>query len=276
MINYIKDMIHYFCVLLLNEYSAVQKAYAKLQLKYCIFNKMIRRGHFVDSVLGYKIRALNHVDLRRLYREIFIEGHYFFETDFKKPFIIDCGANMGLATIYFKWLYPCAEILAFEPDNMVCEILKTNVDSNQLRDVTIINKACFGIEGNVQLFYDAQNRDYVTMSLKEQRFTKNKCAKSAEAVLLSGYVNKKVDFLKMDIEGVEDVVLEDLYSRDKLKLVREMIIEYHHHIDPECDNLSKMLSILEASNFGYQINTFSTKTSEKKSFQDMIIRAYQK
>jgi hypothetical protein len=37
-----------------------------------------------------------------------------FKTDSRNPIIIDCGANIGVATIYFKRLYPDSRILSFE------------------------------------------------------------------------------------------------------------------------------------------------------------------
>ena len=48
--------------------------------------------------------------------EIFRREQYRFETDAPAPFIVDCGANIGMATLYFKSLYPDATVLAFEPD----------------------------------------------------------------------------------------------------------------------------------------------------------------
>src|SRR6266404_2067922 len=47
--------------------------------------------------------------------EIFISKIYDQQLD-KRPYIIDCGANIGLSIIYMKQRYPEAEILAFEPD----------------------------------------------------------------------------------------------------------------------------------------------------------------
>ena len=48
-------------------------------------------------------------------KEIFIENIYK-QTLREKPYIIDCGANIGMSVIYMKQLYPQAEIIAFEPD----------------------------------------------------------------------------------------------------------------------------------------------------------------
>ena len=56
-------------------------------------------------------------------------------------------------------------------------------------------------------------------TLKEKGLT---ACKTANAVLLSQYIVGKVDLLKVDIEGAETAVLEELAGSDKLRLVREI------------------------------------------------------
>ena len=51
--------------------------------------------------------------------EIFDQQIYRFNTSNSKPYIVDCGANIGLSIIYFKQLFPNAEIVAFEPDEKI-------------------------------------------------------------------------------------------------------------------------------------------------------------
>ena len=65
------------------------------------------------------------------------------------------------------------------------------------------------------------------------------------AVRLSRYVTKPVDFLKLDVEGSELPVLRDLASSGAIGQIRQMVIEFHHHMRPDVDNLSECLSILE-------------------------------
>ena len=52
-----------------------------------------------------------------------------------KPFIIDCGANIGLSVIYLKNLYPDAEIVAFEPDEQNFQLLQKNIASFGFKNV---------------------------------------------------------------------------------------------------------------------------------------------
>ena len=97
-----------------------------------------------------------------------------------------------------------------------------------------------------------------------------------EAVLLSDYIVEPVDLLKLDIEGAERRVLEELVKRGKLHMIRELIVEYHHHITCEDDELSRVLRMLESHGFGYQVQADFALPHRKTSFQDVLIYAYNK
>jgi len=45
----------------------------------------------------------------------------------KRPLVIDCGANIGLASVWFATRYPEAQIYAIEPDDDNVSVLKRNV-----------------------------------------------------------------------------------------------------------------------------------------------------
>ncbi|SHL96074.1 FkbM family methyltransferase [Chitinophaga sp. CF418] len=63
--------------------------------------------------------------------------YYRFKADTDAPYIIDCGANIGLSILYFKWLYPKAKVLAFEPDGDNLVILQKNVESYGMNDINV-------------------------------------------------------------------------------------------------------------------------------------------
>ena len=93
---------------------------------------------------------------------------------------------------------------------------------------------------------------------------------------LSSYIQRPVDLLKIDIEGAEHRVIADLAEAGSLALVRRMIIEYHHHVEPTEDRLGEMLSRLEAAGFGYQIAAPAAGARHEGSFEDIVILAYAK
>ena len=97
-----------------------------------------------------------------------------------------------------------------------------------------------------------------------------------QAVSLSKYIAGPVDCLKMDIEGAEEGVLEDLVESKAIDQVKQIILEYHHHITPTEDRLGYFLSLLEQSRFGYQIKARLDTPFPKREEQSILLGAYRK
>jgi hypothetical protein len=84
---------------------------------------------------------------------------------------------------------------------------------------------------------------------------------------LSSFISEEIDMLKLDVEGAETSVLQDLAETVRLQMVRQMHLEYHHHIDDKEDKLSSMLGMLEDHGFGYQIGAQTGCWPKPGSFQ---------
>lgn len=251
--------------------------YLKLKLKYLFLIKILKLPIYKEKVFGYTIRFFDYQCFIFLFEEIFISKTYYFNAKTKNPIILDCGSNIGMTLIYFKKLYPKSKIIAFEPDNETFMMLKKNVTMNNLKDVSLFNKAVYNSDGFIDFYYDSDNPGSGLMGTTKDRLPMTLSAHSrVHSVLLSNFVKKPVDFLKMDIEGAENLVMEDLSSHKKLKLIKEICIEYHHHIKQKYDVLSKILKILEDNGFGYQINAPLRPPFNKETFQGMLIYAYKK
>ena len=72
-------------------------------------------------------KELRYGDLHSFYhqsRQIFGERLYDFESKNRAPVILDCGAHIGLASLYFKERYPEAHIRAFEADAALAELFQ--------------------------------------------------------------------------------------------------------------------------------------------------------
>ena len=227
------------------------------------------------EVAGFRMRYLEAEWMRYLYREVFAEREYWFSCDTPRPVILDCGSNIGMAILFFKALYPNAEITAFEPAPWACSAIEETIRANDLSDVTLHNAALAQEEGTLDLFHDPGHPGSAVMSVHRERMPGDTVR--VPAVRLSRFVTKPVDFLKLDVEGSELPVLRDLESSGTIGQIRQMVIEFHHHLSPTIDNLSECLSILERHGFGYQLTSGQVYTPiTKGQFQDVLVHAYRK
>jgi FkbM family methyltransferase len=224
-------------------------------------------------ILDYYVKNNNFYEADMLFDEIFVYQQYFFITHVKKPFIIDCGSHIGFSILYFKALFPEAEILGFEPDPGNFKLLKENIEKNNLQNVTLLKNAVSDIDEKIQ-FYGGSS---ATSSFLKERGGKEII--EIEAAKLSHYIDREVDFLKMDIEGAEKQVFEDLATEKKIKMIAQIVFEYHHHIKGNVDELSNILKLLEDNNFGYQFENMTVSRREpnkKERYEDILIYAYRK
>lgn len=186
-----------------------------------------------------------------MYREIFDKEIYKFKSKNKTPLIIDCGANIGLSALYFKKRYPQSEIIAFEPDKKVFEILKKNVLSRKYSDIKLINKALWKDNSVLNFKPDHADGGKICSSLNENTI-------KIESVRLRDFIDREIDFLKIDIEGAEYEVLKD--CKDKLHLVNNIFIEYHSFTN-EQQYLNEILTILRDTGFRVNIESVSIRQS---------------
>ena len=249
-----------------------------------IHQRLRLRRHFVrlfrmrptgETILGFRMNFFDYRVFTSLFKQMFITREYYFRSKADDPFIIDCGSNIGMSVLFFKWLYPESTIVAFEPDRATFNLLEKNVRGNNLKNVEIFNKAVSDSDGTIEFYSNPDNPGALTMSIYST-WNPEKIAYNVDTVKLSRYITKTVDFLKMDIEGSEDAVIEELAQQDKLRLIREMVMEYHHHMNHGEDRLAKMLTILEKNGFGYQIHSVLKMPFQKEQYQNLMIYAYQK
>ena len=87
--------------------------------------------------------------------------------------------------------------------------------------------------------------------------------------MLSNYIDEPIDLLKMDIEGAEFAVIEELDKHNKLKFIKNIVMEFHPWAGKNYNNFAKMLHLLEKNGFYYRINKVG------QPFRNSIIYAHQ-
>jgi len=225
------------------------------------------------SILNFQVSTFSLDALTFLYREIFVELEYYFETTKKHPYVIDCGSNIGVSILFFKTIYPEAKIVGFEPATDSFKLLKRNIEINGLTDVTIHPFALGENEGRVKFFMEERPGGFVASTDRRRASEREE---TVEQVCLSNYIDRPVDLLKLDVEGAEREVLNDLVRNGCLEKVNQMIIEYHHHLDEDEDHFSEFLEHLEHNGFGYLLRSELGQNRTRGRFQDFLIYAYRK
>lgn len=223
------------------------------------------------SKMGFRVAHFDRQTLNFLYREIFVRQYYYFRARTDTPVILDCGANIGMASLYFKWLYPRSMVRAFEPDPTTFGLLTQNMAQNHL-DVETFNCALWDTDADVDFFSDSNSPGSLLMSTSMSQ-AKGKPIK-VPARKLSDFIQGEVDFVKVDVEGAEDRVLGDLVQSGKIGAVRQMVFEYHHRLGRQKSCLAEFLRMLEQAGFEYQIHSVLFPVTSNDTFQGMIIRAY--
>lgn len=177
------------------------------------------------------------------HEEIFVGQSYRFQSSTDSPVILDCGANIGTSCLFFKKLYPKANITAFEADPQIAKILKNNLTSNGIQGVNIVDKAVWVHDQGIEFVTEGSDGASIYGEGEKQRI---------ESVRLKEYLQKyqSIQMLKMDIEGAEVEVFQD--CADSIGHIDHIFIEYHSFPNRPQD-LDVLLSILTKNGFRYFI-----------------------
>lgn len=206
---------------------------------------------FSTKILKNRIYANDSRSFIGQYNEIFKRKIYNFKPLDNQPYIIDCGANIGLSTIYFKLKFPSSEVIAFEPDPLVFKLLQKNIKSFKFNNVKLVNKGVFNKNGEEKFFGKGDDSGRI---ISNEVLPKN--YRKIKVVSLRNYLRKKVCLLKIDIEGAEYKVIKDI--NDFLFNVSRIFIEYHSRIN-RIQELDKILCILKNNGFRFYVENTTIK-----------------
>lgn len=242
-----------------------------LHLEYKSYTTRREAGEIELKLFNYSIHAYGFENLRLLFTEIFVHEEYQYFTNLQSGTIIaDCGANIGMATLYFKWRCPDCIVHCFEPDPIAFQALTKNIRNNNLSGVFLHNVAVMDQEGLLPFYVSETEKASLMMSAFSNRMNERHI--EVRGIDFSVFVNdNKPRILKIDIEGAEKNVFDKLVTTGAIANFHQIIMEYHHKIEGQPSNFSEMLEILEKSGFEYNL---ITRFSTPGKFQDILIYAY--
>jgi len=208
-----------------------------------IYYKHLNSGRVRSHQLfGKEFFFTNPTELMHGLNEIFIEEVYK-QLLPQNPYIIDCGANIGLSVIYLKQMFPDARIIAFEPDEKNFNLLQENIKSFGYKNVQALKEAVWIENTTLQFAGEGSMSSRILGEIPENTI-------SVKAIRLKDYLDKPIDFLKIDIEGAEYQVIVDI--ADQLHHVNNLFLEYHGTFSQN-NELNKILTLLVDKGFSYYI-----------------------
>ena len=125
---------------------------------------------------------------------------------------VDVGANCGIFTTFAaKCVGPEGHVIAIEPIPEMIERLRFNVDANGFTNVSIFETAVGDQVGTVALHIDPRNRGKSSMAPGAVGASIQVSVTPLADVIVSAGV-RRIDSLKIDIEGFEDRALAPFIS----------------------------------------------------------------
>lgn len=218
--------------------------------------RFIQRFGIVEgSILWYKFRygKTEKLKLKELQHPIFMTPNSIDNASFDEIFmdveygieyaeymssaeitILDAGANIGFAAVFFANKFPKATIISIEPDGENFEKLVKNTE--KYPQIKPIKGAIWNEETMIELKDEGWGtRGYIIDKSHESTETPN----SIKAYTISGLMEElnidQIDILKLDVEGSEKEIFTSNYN-NWLPKTNCLIVELHDRMKPGCSD----------------------------------------
>jgi len=185
------------------------------------------------------------------FQEVFVNNIYDIKFPIKPKTIIDAGANIGLASVFFHLKYPDAKIVGIEIDTKNYESILKN--TKHIPDYKVIKKGLFNKNGFFKVLdlYNASNSFQIKEVAENETF-------DIESITINQIIKENnwefVDLLKIDIEGAEKELFESNFE-NWIPKVKIIAVETHDRMKKDCsfvifNTLSKYNFILYTTTEG--------------------------
>ena len=160
-----------------------------------------------------------------VFHQIFVLREYSCVDDLVDPrLILDCGANVGYSSAYFLSRFPRVEVVAIEPDPGNCELLERNLRPYGHR-ARIVQSAVWSHPAD--LIIEAAGGQEWGGQVRECRPGETPSLVATDIpTLLAGTGRERLDLLKMDVEGAEEVIFSP-GCESWLARTENIVVELH-------------------------------------------------
>ncbi len=210
-------------------------------------------------MLDYELRYSDLLSFCPQWHDIFIDGALEFRSSSAVPRILDCGGNIGMASLFFKRRFPAARITAYEADPAVFAMMQANLAANSAADVETVQAALWTATGRVTFRSEGSDSgmidglsgavagtsvDVPSLRLRDV---------IADATDVASGASARIDLLKLDIEGAEGAVLAD--CEPVLDRVHAIVMDLHE-FTPADRQSPRVLNLLTRAGFTYAVDEF--------------------
>ena len=159
-----------------------------------------------------------------MFEEVFVDGEYRIPETPDPQWIVDAGAHIGCASVFFAVRHPDARIVAIEPESGNLELLRRNTAPYP----------------NIEVVAGALWHERATLSIEDggnsSAFRVREGPGDIPAMTLPDVLRRigasRVDILKMDVEGAEKEIFAE--PPPWLADVGVLMIELHDRFRPGC------------------------------------------
>lgn len=169
------------------------------------------------------------------FEQIFIHQEYDFEVSRPPRTIVDAGANVGLASIYFANRFPDARVVAIEPEASNFEVLQRNV--LPYGNIVPLRAALWHENRRINLVDPALGHWGFMTQAGEGEESLGRMLDQVQGMtidrIMADHGLDHIDILKIDVEGAEREVFRD--PTPWLDQVDALIVELHERLKPGCN-----------------------------------------
>jgi len=149
--------------------------------------------------------------------------------------VLDCGGHHGFTATYFgKCVGDNGKVIVFEPHPFNASVIRKNIQLNNLKNVSVENKAVGNIDGTT----------YISFSSDASVQQGSLATISVPVTMIDNYAYLKPTMLKLDVEGFEVLALKG--ARKVLSTHPALELEIHTKQLPQYGcSVEDVLSLLE-------------------------------
>ena len=195
---------------------------------YYYHTKKLKEGALKFSFLPHPVffRGINSDYV--MFKQVFVFKEYDIFFPFTPSSIIDLGANVGYASLFFATKFPSAKIFAIEPEHQNFLIAQKNV--GPYSNIHLVEGAVWDKSASLNLIDKGFGE--ASYMIEEDAAGNGVVAYTIPQIMQQMNISE-IDVLKMDVEGTEKALFEHGYE-EWLPKTKIVIVETHDRYKNGC------------------------------------------